>query len=443
MNNHPSRRSKRHLAPQAQQSMGSPSPHERPPQSGRRCKPVDPFRPVARTPTDILAIIVHTLGFWPQQSVAILTTTPDSVGPCLRVELPEAHEVDDLEFMASWATHMAELLEYDPVGSSMFVAVYCGESPDAAAVGSGHEISQDLATRVVQAVREAGVLSGHDLLDAWCLHGSQWWPVAVPWSIDDVAQIRDSAMYAALVCDGSVVEAHPAADLPGHREQPSCTPDSGDTSPDATVQKVVQEMQDDPLGDYSWRIGYLECWNRALSTFENGAPTTLGDSREVTQLLLGCVEPKGLDLVLAMVLSGQAQISRDAWQQWQTDPLADDNHALLQVAQVMLGQWEGNPDWSSVQRCDLVLARLISMVASMSGGTEMNPLPTVEASLWLTRGHLERFRARGSRTQWCLTMAEKLAPWHPGIQRLRDLCQLSPVPQWATDRATAWRRSNM
>lgn len=440
MNNHPSRR-KRHRTSQGHGSTASPARKRKPPQGRPGCEPADAFRPVARTAPDILAIIAHTLGFWPQQSVAILTTTSDSVGPCLRVELPEADEVNDLEFMASWTTHMAGLLEYDPMGTSMFVAVYCGESPGEDSSAPHPQIPQSLATRVVHAITEAGVLSGHDLQDAWCLCGTQWWPVAMPSVVNDTAQIRDSAMYAALVCDGSVVEAEPAADMPQHHQQPGYEPASRNSPPDSTVQKVVQAMQDDPLGDYSWRIGYLECWNRVLSGFEDGAPTALGDSREVTQLLLGCVEPRGLDLVLAMVLTGQPQISRDAWQQWQTEPLAEDNHALLQVAQVMLGQWDGNPDWPTVERCDHVLGRLISMVASMSGGTGINPLPTVEASLWLTRGHLERFRARGSRTQWCLTMAENLAPWHPGIQRLRDLCQMSPVPQWATNRATAWRRS--
>lgn len=491
MSNHSSRRSARRSARRAARtrhtSAGEARGHTASRRRRRSTEAEDPFRPVARTAADVLAIIPHTLGFWPQDSVAVLTTTTDSVGPCLRVELPSVQELEDAQFLASWTTVMAGFLEYDSVGTSMFVAVYTGdpsvndvESTDDA---QATEAAQYVAQLVVRAITEAGALSGHDLQDAWCLQGTQWWPVAMPSVVEDAELIRNSAIYAALVCDGSVVEPDPAAGL-GTWDHPSgwttafsggasdsrqahpgsweAGPDSWKAGPDPwedhpdvweTPAESTQVQtgsadtpwsqggDDDPLAEYAWRIGYLERWNHVLSSFQDGAPSTPGDSQELTELMLGCVDPRGLDLLLAMALTGEIEIARQACAQWESNPLEQDNHALLKVAQVILGEWEGQPDWGTVDRFDHVVQRLISMVASISGATGVNPLPTVEASLWLARAHVERFRARGSRTQLCLARAENLAPWHPGIERLRQLCAVSPVPQWATQRATAWHRS--
>lgn len=440
MSSHFSRRepgsARRHDTPARSSRRQSSSPR----QHGGGCGGQDPFRPVARTAADVLAIIAHTLGFWPQDSVAILTTTSDSVGPCLRVDLPHAQELKDPEFLASWTMHMAGLLEYDTVGSSMFVAVYTSDSSSAERDWPTREEAQHVAQHVVRAMDEAGALSGHDLWDAWCLQGSEWWSVDLPSARADVAQIRTSAIYAALVCDGSVVEADPAADTAGNAGEPEWAATfRGRRADDAAVQ-AVQDMEKCPLTDYAWRTGYLHRWNQVLTSFQDGLPLTPGDSQELTELMLCCVDPRGLDLLLAMVLTGEVELSHQAWEQWQEDPLVADNHALLHVARVILGEWEGTPDWSTVDRCDLILDRLIALVASISDVAGGNPLATVEASLWLARGHLERFRARGSRTQQYLTRAQALAPWHPGIERLRQLCAVSPVPRWATHRATAWRR---
>lgn len=480
MSNHSSRRSKRRATRTRHASAGAARRHTASRRRRGSSPAEDPFRPVARTAADVLAIIPHTLGFWPQDSVAVLTTTADSVGPCLRVELPSVQELEDAQFLASWTTLMAGFLEYDSLGTSMFVAVYTGDSSVAEVGTTGDvqaaEAAQHVAQLVVRAITEAGALSGHDLQDAWCLQGTQWWPVAMPSVVEDAELIRNSAIYAALVCDGSVVEPDPAAGLgtqdhasgwatafsggaPDSREAHPHSweahpdpweedPDPWETHTDSTQAPTgsagthsVQETDEDPLADYAWRIGYLERWNLVLSSFQDGAPSTPGDSQELTELMLGCVDPKGLDLLLVMTLTGEIEIARQACAQWESNPLEQDNHALLKVAQVILGEWEGQPDWGTVDRFDHVLQRLIAMVASMSGVTGVNPLPTVEASLWLARAHVERFRARGSRTQLCLARAENLAPWHPGIDRLRHLCAVSPVPQWATQRATAWHRS--
>ncbi|MDO5619380.1 DUF4192 family protein [Kocuria sp.] len=406
---------------------------------------------MARTAADVLAILPHTLGFWPQHSVAVITTTSNSVGPCLRLELPTLEELADQQFLLSWITQMREILEYDTVGTSMFIAVY-GAAPEAGYHSARErEQAQALAEVVTQAVTKAGGLSGHEVQDAWCLQGAQWWPVEEPRDLHDVAKIRNSSMYAALVCDGSVVEEDPAAWA---------------NSPSMQSAWTDQHPEHD-WTDCSWRLSFLEQWQATITSVERGAPTTAGTSRELTELLLAVVDPIGADLVLAMALTGEMEASSTAWVQWQAAsqgeksqaktplPTADspsssqdcqypaeyaDCHELLHVAQVMLGEWQGTPDWDSVDRCAIVLEHLSLTVDSLSAPGTASPLPTMEASLWIARAHLERFRARGSRAEYCLSRAEAVAPWHPGIQRLRQLFATRPVPVWASRRDTAWRR---
>ena len=47
------------------------------------------------TEEDLIALVLHQFGYWPQESLVLLSVTKHAVGPCIRVNLPD--EQQDLE----------------------------------------------------------------------------------------------------------------------------------------------------------------------------------------------------------------------------------------------------------------------------------------------------------------------------------------------------------
>ncbi|MDO4254808.1 MAG: DUF4192 family protein [Kocuria sp.] len=384
----------------------------------------DLFRPVARTAADILAVIPHTLGVWPQHCVVVMATTENSMGPCVRVHVPAQEDMDDPEFAAAWVLQMAQLLEHADPGSSLFVAV-CLEGPSASSLArTAQQRAQRLTLCMAEAAMEAGLLAGHTLLGAWCIQGTQWWSVTEPTQIYHVEQIRTSCLYTAMVCDGSVVQADVA-----DRLQPVFLAEG--MWPQGRLSALPTQTH--------WRVEYLERWRTVLTSFRDGVPTTPGDPQELTELMIGCVEPTGADLILVMALVGNDQLSREAWDERSIGCSRTPSPASGRISQVMLGEWEGEPHWETVDRCSIVLERLISVAESAPHLAKTPEVLTILAALWVARGHLERFRARGSLTHFCLERAEQLADGYAGVDRLRRLCAAYPVPGWATERGTAWQ----
>lgn len=447
--------------------------------------PDDPFRPVARTAADVLAIIPHTLGYWPRHSVVVQTATTHGLGPCLRIDLPGPEEFRDPETVAAWTTQFAALLEHDPVGDRMFVVIYgdpgvmdpdeaardhsapvnaAGENTAAGTVDEktrprGHHgqrrVLHDHAVTVLDAVEEAGMLSGHGLYDAWCVAEGRWWALTSPGTERPVRDITDSAVYAALVCDGSVIGPDPSAACSEGDPQSYPEGHTGSRTEGCSVMPISGAAGlDDPDGD-QWRPTYLERWDHVLRVAVDCE--TLSDSRAVTELILGLMDPLGADIVLAVALTGDLGASRAAWSEWlgvegQEPQSPFEPEGLLHVARVMLGEWDGRPEWDRVNRC----AEIIETLLRRFGGAQATwtaPVPvngdadpasvrgaSVLADLWLALAHIERFRARGSRSAMCAARAEDLAPWHPGIARLRGLATNLPIPVWAANPETAWRR---
>lgn len=416
----------------------------------------DPFRPVARTAADVLAIIPHTLGYWPRRSVAILTAAADRLGPCLRVELPDPAQLASQAFVSDWAEQMTAVLAQDPVGTSMFVVIYA----DSGTAWCTSEPAADL----LATLRMVGLRTDHEIRDAWCVAGDQWWAVDEPDTVHHEAEIRDSAVYAALVCDGSSVDDDdPSATLNlqdnwgsgGTWGTPGTVP--GPLSPQmsqASPQPEVGDVFEDLMRDYRWHPKYLRRWDSVLSSRPGRQNLGAGDSQELVELMLAVVDPLGSDLILAAVLTGDAALAAAAWEQWETEACDIGSGPLQEVAEVVTGQWSGNPDWPRVNSCVRLIEQLIARAEYVQNAEatfayprddpNQDPLdhlfPLIHASLWLTRGHLEFFRARGSRAALCAARARNIAPWHPGVQKLDAVLQRSPIPAWAADPATAWRR---
>lgn len=374
-------------------------------------------------PSDVLAVLPHVLGVWPHNCVAILTAAAGSVGFCLRIEIPTFEQRNDPEFMASWVVQLSELLAHDSPQETMFVVVYCpdyDEEPKA----ERSSRAQQTARSVIDAVLEAGMFSGHRLQGAWCVQGDRWWPVNKPDELAAVAEIRSSPLYTALVYEGSVVHSEDQILL---RPQPySC-----DRWPGIELENFVCDLR--------WSLEHLHLWHAVMSSFEEGAAPPVS-RQELVKLIVGCVDPLGAQLIAVMTLTGNSHISQKAFQQSTMEGTGADSMYLLQVVQISTGNWHGYPSWEMVDRCVVVIDSLISVVYHAMEKSRSPQMAVAGAALWVMRGYMERFRGRGTRVQQCLEQAQRLMPEYVGIQRLRQLCAINPVPEWAADQARAWKR---
>lgn len=90
------------------------------------------------TPSDVLSLIGHTLGFWPQESLVCITMNDNSIGATLRIDLP--HQPDQ---ELPYARTVAHYLTSDTTATSVLFAVYTSETtqpgqprPQAAAIAA-------------------------------------------------------------------------------------------------------------------------------------------------------------------------------------------------------------------------------------------------------------------------------------------------------------------
>jgi hypothetical protein len=76
---------------------------------------------IIKTPADVLSLIGHTLGFWPQESLVCITLDANRVGATLRVDLPNR------EGGLRFARTVADYLAHDTSAASMLFAAYTSE----------------------------------------------------------------------------------------------------------------------------------------------------------------------------------------------------------------------------------------------------------------------------------------------------------------------------
>ncbi|MCT1366644.1 DUF4192 family protein [Rothia sp. p3-SID1597] len=89
---------------------------------------------VARTPEDILAYMVHALGYWPRNSLVVLGASDGRLGPCLRVNLP----THDSSF-ESWCQTMRGMIQpiEDAESTAVVFAAAFAETTSCSAVEGG------------------------------------------------------------------------------------------------------------------------------------------------------------------------------------------------------------------------------------------------------------------------------------------------------------------
>ncbi|WP_144792717.1 hypothetical protein [Kocuria palustris] len=439
--------------------------------------PAEPFIPVARTAADLLAIIPHTLACWPRRSAVLLTASAGAPGPCLRVDLPESRVLADEAAVLEWTAELSDLLEHDVLGDRVYLAVFI----------AGTRLAPHEIERVVEAVGEAGALSGHALAGAWEVGSEHWVDLeeAEPRALHRLEEIRSSALWTAMVVSGSAVaEREDEPRGPARRRCEPCVPAApgggGEAAAEAQAALRVEDCRA-LVRELERRCGSRTGWGGAetavcaadgiaawqsvlagdaarggadraggLDPAAAGCATPAGAAAAAARLdaagladLLGVVmDPVGSDAAVVAVLTGDAASAAVAWEQAAAAvPGGSAGAELRWMLAVLSGRWDGRPDWGRAAAFESVLELLLDLLhgapARESGSA---CLREAEAWLWVATAHLERFRGRGSWASQWLQLAEEAVPGHAGAARARLLGSRFPVPVWATDPVTAWHR---
>ena len=82
-----------------------------------------------RQEADVVAVCVHTLGFWPRNSLVLLTVGSPGVGPLLRIDLPVAGEEDYGEYFDFFLSQLPQSAA-DPDPYNRLFAVFFGSTAD-------------------------------------------------------------------------------------------------------------------------------------------------------------------------------------------------------------------------------------------------------------------------------------------------------------------------
>lgn len=426
----------------------------------------EPFVPVARTAADLLAIMPHTLAAWPRRSAVLLTASDREPGPCLRVDLPGPHLLADDMAVLEWTAELSELLERDPIGDRLYLALFVDGAPH-----SAEELE-----RVAEAVGEAAALSDHAVAGSWIVGPHLWFDLdePEPRTAHDVQEIRSSALWTAMVVSGSTVEEPGRAPAPARRRSAAgAAGEAGLRVEDC--RGLARELDRrrcggsgllsaDALGrplPGSEPGAALAAWEPLLEHGRHGRAAAAAiefDPVALVDLLSAVTDPIGSDALAVAVLTGESCRAARAWARaLEPEDAPDQDEArgpgrpsgqcrvpdddLGWMVDVLVGRWGGDPDWERADAFEAVLEVLLDLLHGVPADQPRSAAARdAEAWLWVATAHLERFRARGTWASQWLELAEDAVPGHPGAARARLLGSRFPVPRWAGDPRRGWHR---
>jgi hypothetical protein len=461
----------------------------------------DPFVPVVRCAADLLAVVPHTLGYWPADSLVLFAAGGGTAGACVRVDLPGG--LSDERLQEAFVAELTDLVGHDALSDRVFVIVYTSPPPGDP---PGAPVPPAALDGVLAVVDEAARRAGRAVAARWIVAGDRWWPAEDPADVQDVAGIEDSAVNAALVASGSSYAAAPRLAMDHEYGALPAGTDRG------TGRAAVRWAR---AGEGRWhhldRLGpALSVWTDVLAAVLESpgdpVPAVLGHEDELLGFLAASVtDPVLADLLLAVCATDDPDGVLAAAAMWaelcdDVDDRADgpgaegvpigptrapvlpgvppvprrpavghggdtsgpaaapvpepDAGELVRLSRVLSGEWAEIPHWSlldTLYRVLQVLSWLLEHPGPGTGPTGGAPEDSaragaddeergraVLAGVLVELAQLNRFRARGSHTAHFVRRATALVPGHPSALRVLRLADARPVPLWARDRATAW-----
>lgn len=331
-----------------------------------------------KTPDDFIALMGHSLGYWPQESLVCIILDDRRIGATLRVNLPKpgrdaARYVDDV----------VKCIATDRDATGVVFGIFT-HAPWNSGDPRPYEATLESLT---------GRLSEHDitLRDGWFVGESTFTnylrmtddsPVSYP-----LDRITASELNAELVFRGSSIAANPGFHLP----------------------VVAQRDLNEEILKHTGRI-------EAMSP-----PAAIAKARVLWEVLLTRTEMPTEDQAAELLADFKFISVRDRL-------LADIPGINEDMRDLLLGQTRQAPRWGRVDRATDVLLHL----HSRADGVHAAPVLTA-------LGVIQWWEGRGSPAHECFQRALEADPYYRLAQLSDQLVDAGILPPWATDRNAAYQ----
>jgi hypothetical protein len=380
------------------------------PAASRRIRAVDPV--------DLLSYIQHVLGYTPRNSLTAITLTGRDLGAVLRCDHGAALAADR-SAVADYARRFAGYLSSDDRADGSLVFLF----RDGADGEGVQDADRQLAVLLDGELAQAGL----PVAEAWLVTGGRLWHVDCPEPAActshgaDVRGTRTSALNAAFILEGSVVQSEPrTSGLPAAaaRMSPELTRAMGDVlGPEAGAQWA------------HWCVHWLRDWERVL-----GGHPLPADPDARARLLAGLASVQLRDVLVAAASFTLERAVRGAeWLQALPEGVAQvlgagprEADAVL-YSSVLLAASHRSPDWERIARLRQGCAELLPEAAGTPAAAARSLVAWVE---WA--------RGRGSAAGRILLECRDEHPGYALAEVLGEVVDRGILSGWAGRRATSW-----
>lgn len=409
----------------------------------------------ASSAEDVLGYIPHALGYWPRNSLVVITVAENKLRATMRLDLPPRGTAGgrpaavNAAFRRDFARQVSAALAADTQADCTVAALYSDEPWTSPAAAPHLGLMSALADRLKRV--------GMPLRDGWVVTDARWKDYfctddqCCPAAGRPLADILSSTLNVELIYRGSSY----AADLAEAMR--------ADAGLGRTPSPEVAHWYEHYRGELSGRwlredqfFATLRLWQQLLDAggvagHGSEVRTALGAS-EITGFFLASLECKNLRDTLLVQAGMGPQLASEGIRACDAldasvgeivlpgtvaaaEP-APDNAAGREpgedlerrFCEVLLGASASYPDWPGLNRAFDVFNNLLKL----SAGTPSAALLTMLA--WI-----EWNRGRGSRADRLLTEALAEEPGYKLASLLLQLLERGTISRWAFSPKTAWR----
>jgi len=422
---------------------------------GRQAPAMEKKKFTARQAVDVLGFVPHTLGFLPSDSVVLLSLSGGRLGATLRLDLPGIGDNCHLDLFADTA---ADYLRSDEDADSSLLILYTNHAwrtPDrpphsALVVGLGRSLAA-----VGLPVRSGWTVGTEHWRELYCADTT-----CCPLPGRPVSQIRDSALNAELVYNGSTYAASaaeaaagpvPATSL-GENPAAGSVRDAAEAERQSTasfpaapgptaIQREADQLAEGLAGSWtspSFYFHTLRRWEDSLTANQTGSMTAQAQAFLLASLTENAVRDaiaifacSGLETAFGWASAAGLLTDPDprtaAGAQCEPLPETDDPVAARDWSKILVGESSQAPDWERVDATAHVLARLHMVGAGHS-----------RAAAGTLHAWIEWARGRGSHAHQRAEACLRERPGYRLAELVRELAGSGMLPLWARRRETAW-----
>lgn len=363
------------------------------------------------SPEEVLAYIPHALGFYPRNAVVLLIMQGTGLAATLRVDLPATESGE--EHCLQWANQLVRLVHRVPKATSVFAAIYTGQTPGADH-GSlpRHELVEQLAPALLR--------SGIQVRDSWYVGAQRWHSYFC--GNESCCPTEGFALP-----DLALTETHLRMVVAGSAPEEHVWDGSGvaDWINKATIRENAEILAREYVGTDK-RESMIRDWADLLDTDPALAERRLRSDESFCASILVSLKDRAVRDILpylagrgrARALEAFTEVSREA----EFGTASQDFSAFL------LGTSSCTPDWDRMDRLWYFCRDLLGVAQ----GPE-------ETALLCLLGWVNWAKGKGSSALGLFSTALEKDPDYRLAQLMGRLLESGEMPSWVADPRRAWR----